>query len=325
MGTLYSTSVLKNIAGFEPTVPDISMVAYDWARATRDRGWAHITTYVEGTDDSPRSVSSGEEREDFSEEKSRDGLVIPRPGPINWMGSFKRRPWHYKATVVIPHYGRDLRLLTNVIESWRLQTERPYIVVYDTGTSAEYHSSLRALASYDTEVHFCRWHGVRNPYDPVALAYNHGITDCRTKHILFTHNDIVPLSQTVVSELISSSFEDVPVVGYESSAVHNIVGTQLTIAHMPTLRRIRAVWDIIPTYNWIEEGFNTGLKQAGVTPRFIGKEKSYRYKTPHFDHVGSWTTANLYVSTDDVVCRVRSDLEQVLAEAEARLRVWRGS
>jgi hypothetical protein len=251
--------------------------------------------------------------------------VIPQPElPRGWMGSVKKRPWHYRATVVIPHFGDDLRLLMNVIESWRLQTERPYILIYDTGTPPEHHESLRALASYDTEVHFCRWHGVRNIYDPVALAYNHGITDCRTRYIIFTHNDLVPISRTVVRDLISLSCEDTPVIGYECEVCPNLVGTQLTVAYMPVLDRIRVNWDIVRSDIKIEEGFNRHLKQAGVTVRFIGKEKSGRAKTPHFDHIGGLVTAKLYLRSSIHLTPIQSSLDTVLEETEARLQGWRG-
>ena len=326
MGTVYSVSVLKGIHAFPLMVTDVSVAAYNWATSVGDRGWAHVTAYVEDTADSPAVDLPRESDGDFLEDKIRDSLVIPRVDSVNgWLGSAKKRPWHFKATVVIPHFGKDLRLLMNVIESWRLQTEHPYILIYDTGTPPEYHGSLRGLASYDTEVHFCRWHGVRNVYDPVVMAYNHGMTDCRTKHIIFTHNDLVPISKTLVSDLISSSLEGTPVVGYESNNRPGLVGTQLTAAYMPVLDRIRARWEIIHSDTWAEEGFNRCLKQAGIVPRFIGKEKSGRSKTPHFDHIGALVTTRVYFNKGHDFSLVMANLDRVLEEAEARVQVWRGS
>ena len=325
MGTLYSATVLKGIHYFPLMINDVSVVAYTWATSVGERGFVHVTAYVEDIRDSPAIVLPREVEGHLLEDKTRDSLVIPQlESPNGWMGSAKKRPWHYRATVVIPHFGTDFHLLMNVIESWRLQTERPYILIYDTGTPPEYHASLRALASYEVEVHFCRWHGVRNIYDPVALVYNHGITDCRTKHIIFTHNDLVPISQTVVSDLISLSCEDTPVIGYESHYSPTLVGTQLTTAYMPVLDRIRARWEMIPPYTWVEEGFNRCLKQAGITPMFIGREKNSRSKTPHFDHVGCLVTTKLYFKEGLELARVKSDLDQVLEETEKRLQGWRG-
>jgi hypothetical protein len=326
MGTLYSVAVLKGIHSFPMMISDISVVAYTWATSVGEGGWVNATAYVEDTGDSPAIVLPREVDDHFFEGKVKDGLVIPNLDLAKgWMGSVKKRPWHYRATVVIPHSGTDFRLLMNVIESWRLQTERPYILIYDVGTDPEHHASLRALASYDCEVHFCRWHGVRNVYDPVALVYNHGIVDCRTKYIIFTHNDLVPISKTVVSDLVSLSCEDTPVAGYESHSSPGLVGTYLIVAYMPVLDRIRARWDTTLDYIWAEECFNRCLKQAGITPRFIGKEKPGRFKTPHFDHIGGMVTIKLYFREAWDLARVKSDLDQVLEETEARLQSWRGT
>jgi hypothetical protein len=325
MGTLYSLSILRGIHSFPAMITDISVVAYTWAISVSEGGFVHVAAYVEDTGDPPAIVLPREVEDHLLEEKIRDSLVIPQPElPKGWMGSVKKRPWHYRVTVVIPHFGTDFRLLMNVIESWRLQKERPYILVYDTGTPPEHHASLRALASYDTEVHFCRWHGVRNIYDPVALAYNHGIIDCRTKYAIFTHNDLVPISQDVVGDLISLCCEDIPVVGYESGICIGLVGTQLTAAFMPVLDRVRVRWDILHLHTFVEEGFNECLKQAGIIPRFIGKEKRGRGRTPHFDHVGGFVIGNLYFRNGPEFIRVKADLDQVLEESEARLQVWRG-
>lgn len=324
MGTLYSLPVLRGIHSFPVMITDISVVAYTWATSVGGEGFIHVTAYVEDTGDSPAIVLPREVEDHLLEEKTRDSLVIPQLGSLKgWVGLAKKRPWHYRVTVVIPHFGNDFRLLMNVIESWRLQTERPYILIYDTGTPPEHHASLRALASYDVEVHFCRWHGVRNIYDSVALAYNHGIIDCRTRHIIFTHNDLVPISQTVVSDLISSSCEDTPVVGYESSFLPTLVGTQLTAVYMPALDQVRVKWEIIPSYTWVEEGFNRCLQQAGITPMLIGREKSGRSRTPHFDHVGCLVITKLYFNEGRELARVKSDLDQVLEETEKRLQGWR--
>jgi hypothetical protein len=308
-------------------ITDVSVVAYEWATSVGERGFINVTAYIEDTGDSPASVLPREVEDHLLEDKARDSLVIPQPElPKGWMGSVKKRPWHYRATVVIPHFGTDFRLLMNVIESWRLQTEHPYILIYDTGTPSEHHESLRALASYDTEVHFCRWHGVRNIYDPVALVYNHGITDCRTKYVIFTHNDLVPISRMVASDLISLCGEETPVVGYESGICTGLVGTQLTTAYMPVLDRVRARWGIDHSYThtFVEEGLNQFLKHAGITPMLIGKEKRGRSRTPHFDHVGGLVTTRLYWNQNTESARSLSDMEKVLEEAEKRSQTWRG-
>jgi hypothetical protein len=324
MGTLYAAPILNGVHLFPVMVTDTSVVAYTWATSVSERGFVHVTAYVEDTGDQPPIVLPREVEDHLLEEKTRDSLVIPSLNSAQkWKGSVKKRPWHYRATVVIPHFGTAFHLLMNVIESWRLQTERPYTLIYDTGTTPEHHAALRALASYDTEVHFCRWHGVKNLYDPVALAYNHGITDCRTQHIIFTHNDLVPISRTVVSDLVSLSCEDTPVVGYESRIYPGFVGTQLTAAYMPVLDRVRARWEITPPNNCIEVGFNRCLTQAGMTSRLIGKEKSGRVRTPHFDHIGGLVTAKLYLRHSDKDTLIQSDLDRVLEEAEARLQTWR--
>jgi hypothetical protein len=332
-GTLYSRRVLRDVKQFDPSIRDLSVVAYNWAREVQNQGWFHMLTYVESSTILPPSVlPRSVETEESNGDGDQDAYIVPNirgSGQTRWRGLGTKPPWAYSTTVVIPHYGPNVRILMSAVESWRHQFNRPYILVYDTGTPSKYHPDIRAISSEDVEVHFMRWHGLREPLTSVSLAFDHGIIDCRTRRIIFTHNDVFPLSQTIVDELVNLCDESNPVVGYESHYLSErvpdkLVGTQLTCAYLPTLNRVRLRWISGDRDDSPEEGFGLSLHYAGIKPRFIGIEKnSINVRTTHFHHVGKFTTAPLYYP--GIVHHVNIAASEVIEEAEKRLMRWRES
>jgi hypothetical protein len=65
------------------------------------------------------------------------------------------------------------------------------------------------------------------------------------------------------------------------------------------------------------------LHNAGVKPRIIGEDVPMeRQITPHFDHVGSYVTTQLYYINDQP--RAGADLNSATLDAEQRLAKWAG-
>ena len=71
-------------------------------------------------------------------------LTIKSP----WEGSCEKKPWKYKATAVIPCLNTSETLRT-CIELLRLQKERPYIMIIDTGSRSDHLDSVLDLRDED--------------------------------------------------------------------------------------------------------------------------------------------------------------------------------
>ncbi|NIQ12873.1 MAG: hypothetical protein GTO02_00210, partial [Candidatus Dadabacteria bacterium] len=80
---------------------------------------------------------------------------------LPWEGSDKKKPWNYKITVAIPALD-TYEVLEICIELLRLQTERPYIMVIDTGSRDEQLEKVRKLQSSDLEIHFLQLNAVQH-------------------------------------------------------------------------------------------------------------------------------------------------------------------
>lgn len=314
-GTWYQRDALRAVGSFDGAIRDTAVAAYRWAGLAQRQGWVQLEVYQ----DRVEIGSGGAElaAPGSPAEPTRDGWVVPHRNS----GTGARQPWSFPVTVAIPHYGGHYRLLLACLESWRLQTRNPYICVYDTGTCYVDYPTLFSLESLDTEIHLCRWHGQRYILSAVSLAYSHAFDDCRTSYLLLTHNDILPISQTILEELISQCDSDHPVVGYESLDQTGDIGTQLTLVHVPTLDRLRIGFGVRPGQRPLEQASDQ-LRQVGIVPRWIGKERAGRVQTPHFEHVGGVVSTQLY--RPQQWDTIQNTIEEVIHTTEYRLKIWRG-
>lgn len=83
-------------------------------------------------------------------------LVAPLPTSVRgWEGVLVRKPWEYRVTEAIPRIN-CVEPLAAVIETLRLQTERPYIVLVDTGSHSR-RDEIEGMRSEDVEIHWIRF------------------------------------------------------------------------------------------------------------------------------------------------------------------------
>ena len=261
------------------------------------------------------------------------------------------KPWHRNVTLAIPVMD-STESVAAIVELYRLQTERPFIILIDTGSLPENLASLQALAAEDVEVHSLRLNGVKHPSDFPAMAMDLAFSICRTDFLLATHADCFPMSRTLVSDVLQQCSAESPVVGYEiterpHSDWRGMVGHTLTMFHMPTMDDIGASWSLrrlirtIPhpdgrpagheinpatSPNWPDTELlvNYQCRKAGITPRIIGTEKNAARTTDDkIDHCRSWASAQLYSSRSNYAEKSNGWLADGIQKATQRAAEWR--
>lgn len=165
-----------------------------------------------------------------------------------WEGSSKKKPWNYRVTAAIPCLD-TVETVEICIELLRLQSERPYIVLIDTGSLGDQIQAMLQLQADDVEVHSLRLNGVRHPSDFPAMAMDLAFTVCQTEYMFATHADCFLRKRTFIEELLKMGQEISPVVGYEMSPrAHadwkGMVSHTATIYHMPVMDKIGFGWSL---------------------------------------------------------------------------------
>jgi hypothetical protein len=115
------------------------------------------------------------------------------------------------------------------------------------------------------------------------------------------------------------------------------VGHQCLMLHMPTIRRVGAVWNMERGYElagWTgrnangwpdtETGFSLDLRCKGIVPKILGREQNFqRCIDENIDHPRTFTGARVYLM--DPALRARTDqwMREALADARARAALWK--
>lgn len=257
-----------------------------------------------------------------------------------WEGRADRKPWSYAATVAIPHLN-TLDLLPAALDLWRLQTERPYLMMIDTGSPPAVCEALEKLRAPDLEIHYLRAHGYCHSSAPVTTALDAAHALCRTGHLLHVHADVFPRRRDLVAWLLEQCTEAVPVVGWEMSPRSasplwkGTVSHTCTMLHMPTMRRIGANWSMERWYErhgrpagqtvgWpdSESSFKDSLDDASIVPLLMGGEPNFElHRTEWFDHARSVTGSRVY--GHGLASKIEAYAAKALAEAKARAIEWK--
>jgi hypothetical protein len=120
------------------------------------------------------------------------GFLAPLSGrgrqDMPWQGTLAKKPWDYRITAVIPHLETP-EPLRACIELLRLQTERPYLMVIDTGSTPPVREELEAMRAEDLEIHYLAAHGYLRSSEAVAVAQDLAMALCRTEFLFCTHAD----------------------------------------------------------------------------------------------------------------------------------------
>lgn len=259
-----------------------------------------------------------------------------------WEGSCAKKPWRYRITAAIPVLDTDDTLAV-VIELLRLQSERPYIVVIDTGSLPERYTQIEKLRAEDVEVHSLRLNGVKHPSDFPAMAMDVAFTVCRTPYLFATHADCFLRKRTLLAEMVELCQERSPVVGYELSPRQHqdwqgMFGHTCTLFDMGVMDEIGAGWSMRrlarlfnvedhtpdprrPSWPDTELLLNYLVRERGITPYLIGhEENSVRNKDENIDHCRSLTSGLLY--NPAYYERARRWAEAAVDEARQRITQW---
>jgi hypothetical protein len=129
--------------------------------------------------------------------------VIPGAGGWQaWRGISQPHPKDYNVTAIVPVINPD-ETLPLVIELMRLQTERPYILLIDTGSPESFRPFLESLRAVDVEVHYIRKQGNVHLAECVSQACDLGAALALTRYTFFTHADCFLRRKTVMFDLMS--------------------------------------------------------------------------------------------------------------------------
>jgi len=262
------------------------------------------------------------------------------PAFAGWAGGkLAKKPWEYAITACVPHLEtvEPLRVCIDVL---RCQSARPFILVVDTGSSAATRAQLEALRAEDVEIHFLAAHGYRHASEPVAMALDVAQSLCRTELLFHTHADCFLRRHDFLADMIARCSAANPVIGYRMSPRDGtddwraMVSHTATTLHMPTMRAIGAQWSMqrMHTFHGVpwkiqgipggwpdtETGFGFMLRDAGISPEFIGDDVNRKRQVDeNIDHVRSYAGSKIYSETYHA--KAVPWMEAAVAEALARI------
>lgn len=233
-----------------------------------------------------------------------------------WEGSCERKPWTYTVSAVIPclDTADQVEICVKLL---RLQTEKPFIMIVDTGSCDEQFKRIEALRDDDLEVHAIRLNGVQHPSDFPAMAMDMAFSLCRSPYLFATHADCFLRRQNFLEELVFLAQNKSPVVGYEiSPRCHadwrGMVSHTATMYQMAVMDRIGFGWSmrrLCNYYNmkdyrpsttrphWPDTEIlgNYILRMYKIKPHLIGTELNFERKIDeNIDHFRSFTSGKLY-------------------------------
>lgn len=278
-------------------------------------------------------------KEDFAPLRGQNVNTTQSP----WEGNSPKKPWDYKVTAAIPCLD-TAETVEICIELLRLQTERPFILLIDTGSWGKQVERMKELHADDCEVHFIRLNGVNHPSDFPAMAMDVAFTLCRTEYMFATHADCFLRKRTFLAELIDLVQEKSPVVGYEMSPRahsdwHGMVSHTATMYHMPVMDKIGFGWSLrrlCNTYNikdykptplrpnWPDTEIlgNYILRYHKIKPHLIGHEENFsRQIDDNIDHLRSYTSGKLY--SPPYFAKAAEWFEKAKEEAKERIELWK--
>lgn len=268
-------------------------------------------------------------------------LIAPaRESRSPWVGTVEPKPWEYQITAAIPVIDHP-ELLALVITILRLQTERPYILVIDTGSTPENYSKIVEMRAADVEVHTIHSHGWRHPSEPVATAMDLAMLLCHTPYFFTTHTDCFLVRRDVLAEMMPLAAR-YKAVGYQITERHDLewqyaLGHTCSMFEMATLDRFGVQWSMRRYYVEIDQTwgehpntggwpdteslFNRHLCAAGVKPYIYGTERNHqRTLDGTIDHCRSVPSSALYARP--YLTQMEEQLEDAIAQARARITKW---
>jgi hypothetical protein len=245
-----------------------------------------------------------------------------------WEGRLEKKPWDYKVTAAIPHLN-TIEPLKACIAVLRAQTEKPYIMVIDTGSDPQVREELEGLRDIDLEIHYIHSHGWRHSSEPVCAALDLAQALCKTDYLFHTHADCFLRRMDLILSLTRMCNTENPVVGYRMSPRDWVTKDwEWMIGHTATMSRMADVFNIPITVGngWpdTETGFNHALRAHGINPLFIGYDRNYeRQIDDNIDHVRSYPGSQLY--SEIVWNRTQDWMRDAILDAKSRVQAARAT
>lgn len=259
-----------------------------------------------------------------------------------WEGNCKKKPWQYKVTTVIPVLDTydQLDICLKLIKK---QTEKTYVIIVDTGSTAEEFSKIETLRDEDVEVHSLRLNGVLHPSDFPAMAMDLAFAICRTELLFATHADCFLMRKDFIEDMRKMCPSKSSVVGYEiSPRIHSdwkgMVSHTASMYHIPTMDKIGFGWSmrrLANYYNIVDYRPNISrpqwpdteilgnyiLRTHKIEPLLIGSEENFERKIDNnIDHFRSFTSGKLY--SPDYYEKAKGWYEDAKTKALKRLEDW---
>lgn len=294
--------------------------------------------------------------------------AVPRQHPIPLAGSVLRgnktlpQPWEqHNVTVAIPCLDTS-EILELAVRAWQWQYPRPYLLIIDTGSTAQGTESLWGKLRATEGIELATlgiYSAVEHLSDRVAIAMDYAFARCPTEFLLATHVDVFPKHQRVIERLLALCSAVCPVVGWEMSFRGTIQrdafldlsagypGHACTMFHIPTMDRIGAGWSMRRAHHafglprqrteingWPDTEVCLGrlLQKHGLEPRFLGRETNdENQETEDWVHSRSTTVhangdsgllARHRLAMKDAAARIRQWEFQGLADADATIPYW---
>lgn len=274
-----------------------------------------------------------------SQPKSKIAPRLDGIGVERWEGVSRKRSWEYRVSATLAVFEPS-DSLDAVIQTLRNQTERPYIIIVDTGSRWESLQKLycRYDDDEDIEIHALRSRGWRHSSAPVGAALDVALAVCHSEFLYLTHDDVFLKKASYIADLIKMYEEEPNVaIGYQMSPRdwltdqwEGMVSHTATLCHAPTLRKIGASWSFershdqfgVPrgTMGWpdTETAFGLLLRSLGMRPKLIGEETNYvRFEDDNLVHCRSYTGSRLYsgVRHAEAKAEVASEIVRVKRES----------
>jgi len=264
------------------------------------------------------------------------------PDAKGWEGALTKKPWDYQITAAIPVLDTpdELELVVSLL---RLQTEKPYIMIIDTGSEPENFARIENMRAEDVEVHVLRLNGVEHPSDFPAMAMDLAFSCCRTNYLFATHADCFLRRRDFLEYMIGLTNKENPAVGYEISPRNHkdwkgMISHTASMYHMPTMDKIGFGWSIRRLCNlfgieskkpdpmrpnWPDTELlgNYLLKSYKITPKLIGSEENFK---PTIDeniyHARTLTSGKLYCP--EYYTMAKEWAEHAMEEARINIAEW---
>jgi hypothetical protein len=259
-----------------------------------------------------------------------------------WEGRIWPKPAGHKVTATLAHLETP-HLLAPCIDLLRLQTEKPYILIVDTGSSLEVCARLEAeIRAPDCEIHYLKSHCYSHSSAPVGVACDLALALCQSEYLFMTHCDAFLRRRDYVAWLIALlELNDAGAVGYEMSPRdwitdqwRGMLSHTASLLHVPTMLRAGASFNFerghhefdLPRGDWAwpdtETTWNLVMQRQGVRRLLIGRETNHaRHVDVNVDHPRSFASSSIY--SESYNAEMAPQMALALNEARERAELWR--